>query len=799
MSTDHLSEEALKKINDIAGKVVMLEADDIQTLGEILKMAEELQVSGYDDYIEQVRRVAERLILDEYESAEVGLEELSAAVEQLQIATEDSGMISGEQFEEKKEQLEEQEQSGKEEEQSDSKIIFDQEQEEQQPAEQAEGKSQKKKTTKAKSKKSGKQNKSKKKTESAKGITEDASSSSEKQTSGSDKPAKVEAPDKSGQLSDQEVEEQIGKYTKNQDDPELIAQTIVEDPELVQGFIEESQENIQMIENGLLDWEAEPDNLNHVDSVFRPFHTVKGVAGFLNLSEINSFAHLYEDLLDDARKGEIKYNEHISQIVFEGVDALRQMVAAVSESSNKQDYVPHNVDVAEFARRITRIRAGEGGEHRLSAEEDLRVEVSDKEETEYQALANNKSSQAPQASGVTGGASRSQDSSVKVNIEKMDNLIDLVGELVVTQNMVVENEVIKKSTDKRLEQDIGQLKRITSNLQDLSMSLRMVPVKDIFQKMHRIVRDLSRKSEKKIVIEMHGEQTEIDRNMVDELYEPLVHIIRNNCDHGIETPEERKAAGKPETGTIMLNAYYRGGMVVIEISDDGAGIDTEGIRQKAIERGLCDPEADLSEQEILRFIFTSGFSTTANVTDVSGRGVGMDVVKKAIDRLRGNIEIHTKEGKGTTFSMRLPLTLAIIDGVIVKVGSEQYIIPTITIKESIIPEKKHFNTIAGKGEMVLIRDKVIPLLRLNRIFGIEDGVENAEEGLLIIVESDGQEAAILIDELFDKQEIVIKSLGESLNQIQGLAGGAILADGNVGLIVDIPTLLPKSKMRFKSE
>lgn len=784
MSTEQISEDVIKQINDIAGKVVMLEADDIQTLGEILKIAEELNLPGFEEYIEQVRGIAERLILDEYESSDVGLEELSSAVEQLQIATEDAGMISGKQLEEKKEQLEEKEEAGIGE-GKESKIVFDQDDEiEEETADKPDIKNEDEAGTKS--------TKSKKPQISEEASDKEAEADikrKEEQSPASGVPAKtvetLAAP------NDEELEAEIEKYLQNRDDPELITRTIQEDPELVQGFIEESQENIQMIENGLLEWEAEPDNLEHVDSVFRPFHTVKGVAGFLNLSEINSFAHLYEDLLDDARKGEVTYNESISEIVFEGVDALRQMVNAVAESSKTQEYIPHNVDVAAFARRITMIRTGKGVEEdapRENEQEDTATPVKGDPQT-----ANTSKS------GASAGFNRSQDSSVKVNIEKMDNLIDLVGELVVTQNMVVENEVIKKSTDKRLEQDIGQLKRITSNLQDLSMSLRMVPVKDIFQKMHRIVRDLSRKSEKKIVIEMHGEQTEIDRNMVDELYEPLVHIIRNNCDHGIETPEERRAAGKSETGTVMLNAYYRGGMVVIEISDDGAGINTEKIREKAIERGICNPEDDLSEQEILQFIFSSGFSTTEDVTDVSGRGVGMDVVKKAIDRLRGNVEISTKEGKGTTFSLRLPLTLAIIDGVIVNVGNEQYIIPTITIKESIIPEKKQFNTIAGKGETVFIRDKVLPLLRLNKIFGIDGGVENPEEGLLIIVESDGQEAAVLIDELKDKQEIVIKSLGESLNQIHGLAGGAILADGNVGLIIDIPTLLPKSKMRFKSD
>jgi two-component system chemotaxis sensor kinase CheA len=254
-------------------------------------------------------------------------------------------------------------------------------------------------------------------------------------------------------------------------------------------------------------------------------------------------------------------------------------------------------------------------------------------------------------------------------------------------------------------------------------------------------------------------------------------------------PDERKAMGKNPTGTVFLNAYYRGGLVIIEISDDGKGIDAKKIKKIAADRGICNINDDLSEKEIVMFIFHAGFSTAKQITDVSGRGVGMDVVRKAIEKLRGNIDVQTEVGNGTTMSIRLPLTLAIIDGVIVRVGEERFIIPTTSIKESLICPKEAYSEIAGRGETVLIRNKVIPILRIDRKFDIVGGVKHPSEGTLMIVESDGKEAAVPVNEMLDKQEIVIKSLGEGLNKIKGISGGAIMSDGRVGLIVDVPTLI----------
>ncbi|TNE68919.1 chemotaxis protein CheA [bacterium] len=760
-----ISKNASDIINSLASRIVLLEADDIQALGDILKLLDELHADAIKDYVLQVRGIVERLILDEYESASVGMSELNAAIEQLQLAFSETELISDNEFKKKQDELTDDATQADETdlhtiELDDEPVVNITKSEPEPPA------------------------KPKAKVE--------------------PKVEKKPEPSLKKELSIPKSEVVVDHtHFKNRDDLGLINQTLKDDPELLQGFIDETAEHIQLIENGLIDWESSPKDLTIIDSIFRPFHTIKGVAGFLNLTDINNFSHMYEDVLDDVRKGKLHYSDSLADAIFKGVDALKQMISALISATKTGKYNGHTVDLHKF--EIIVHHAKSGGLLQVDEEPEVKTPVlantpaKPSQEKPAKAPTPTPSSAQDDSEKVIGtrAMASTKDSTLRVSTLKMDSLIDLVGELVVTQNMVVQNNVVKNSSDKRLLQDVGQLKRITSNLQDLSMSLRMIPIKDTFQKMHRIVRDLARKSGKKIVLEVYGEETEIDRNMVDELYDPLVHMIRNNCDHGIEGPDIRKARGKRETGTITLNAYYKGGMVVIEVTDDGNGIDVNYVRKRAIAKGLCKESDKLSEQEVLNFIFASGFSTSETITDVSGRGVGMDVVKRAITNLRGNIEIQTKVGKGTTFTLRLPLTLAIIDGVIVEIGSEKYIIPTVSIKESLVIKKDQLNKIAGKGETVFIRDKVLPLIRVGKHFGISDAVQNPSDGLIIIVESDKQEAALLVDKMIDKQEIVIKSLGESLSKLEGLAGGAILSDGTVGLIVDVPTLLPKSGRSFK--
>ncbi|MEQ8253121.1 MAG: chemotaxis protein CheA [Smithellaceae bacterium] len=313
--------------------------------------------------------------------------------------------------------------------------------------------------------------------------------------------------------------------------------------------------------------------------------------------------------------------------------------------------------------------------------------------------------------------------------------------------------------------------------------------------MSRLVRDLAKSSGKSVSVELIGEDTEIDRNMVDEIYNPLVHMIRNSVDHGLETPEERIKLGKPEKGLIQLKAYHRGGNIVIEITDDGRGLDKNKILQKAIKNGVIQSEEGLSDQEIYKFIFLPGLSTAEKVTDVSGRGVGMDVVRQAIEKLRGKIEIESSVGAGTTFITRFPLTLAIIDGMIVKVGPESYILPTISIRQALRPARDAYTNIVGKGEMINAMGHLMPLLRLYEIFDIEPKHREPWDGIVIVVDSESGSKCLLVDEIVGKAEVVVKSLGEGLKNIRGLAGGAILGDGRIGLIIDIEGLFDLSDGR----
>jgi two-component system chemotaxis sensor kinase CheA len=313
----------------------------------------------------------------------------------------------------------------------------------------------------------------------------------------------------------------------------------------------------------------------------------------------------------------------------------------------------------------------------------------------------------------------------------------------------------------------------------------MLPISFAFNRFPRMVHDLSAKLNKKIELTMSGEQTEIDKTVMEKIGDPLVHLVRNSIDHGIETPEVRRAAGKPETGVVNLNAYHQGGNVVIVITDDGAGLNHERIFAKAVERGLVGANDELSDTQIYDLLFEPGFSTAESVSDVSGRGVGMDVVRRNIMALGGGIDVSSKVGEGSTFTIRLPLTLAILDGQLVRVGGNTYIIPLVSIVESLLVNKKNVNEIAGKAEVYQLRSNYLPIIRLYDVFGVEPDRRTLDDGLLVVVEGDGKKGGLLVDELLGQQQVVVKSLETNFRRVEGLSGATILGDGTVALIVDV--------------
>jgi two-component system chemotaxis sensor kinase CheA len=378
---------------------------------------------------------------------------------------------------------------------------------------------------------------------------------------------------------------------------------------------------------------------------------------------------------------------------------------------------------------------------------------------------------------------------VRVDTLKLDGLIDLVGELVIAQSMVVQNPELKTISSAHLSRCLGQLRGITSDLQRTAMSLRMVPIRNTFQKMARLVRDLALQQGKEIQLNLEGEDTELDRNIVEELSDPLVHMIRNSADHGIEMPEVRVAAGKPSAGTITLRAFHQGGFIVIQIEDNGRGLSPKKILAKAIERGIVKPEETLDEREIFELIFAPGFSTAEKVTDLSGRGVGMDVVRRNIEKMRGKIEIDSIEGQGTTFTLYVPLTLAIIEGLLVGVGEQRYVIPTLSVRESFRPLPGMVTAVQGRGEVVSVRGRLTPILRLGRHLNTPHTADDPTKGIVVVVEAGQDSRCLLVDELIGKQEVVIKSLGDMFRNQTEFAGAAILGDGRVGLILDINALV----------
>jgi len=395
---------------------------------------------------------------------------------------------------------------------------------------------------------------------------------------------------------------------------------------------------------------------------------------------------------------------------------------------------------------------------------------------------------------TTRKASSPEASSIRVGIDKIDDLINMVGELVITQSMLGQlGEDFSMDRVERLNDGLSELERNTRELQESVMRIRMLPISFAFNRFPRMVHDLSAKLDKKIELTMSGEQTELDKTVMEKIGDPLVHLVRNSIDHGIETPEVRKAAGKPETGVVNLNAYHQGGNIVIEINDDGAGLNYEKILAKAIERELVGANEDLPEEKVYELLFEPGFSTADVVSDVSGRGVGMDVVKRNIMALGGSVDVKSVPGEGSTFTIRLPLTLAILDGQLVRVGDNTYIIPLVSIVESLLVDEKNVNEIAGKAEVYQLRSDYLPIIRLYEVFDIEPDRRSLDNGLLVVVEGDSKKGGLLVDELLGQQQVVIKSLETNFRRVEGLSGATILGDGTVALIVDVAGVVRLSR------
>ena len=550
----------------------------------------------------------------------------------------------------------------------------------------------------------------------------------------------------------------------------------IADPELAGMFIADATDHLGTIEATILKLEKSPADLKLVNDVFRPFHTVKGNAGVLGIASIEEFAHKVETLLDLARSGKHPIGPAEIDLVLKTVDLLKLIIDELPARASGKPVTDTTARRRELMARVDELIAGATPPPSRPAG--------------FSSPPPPSSAPPPANENDRGrAATREEQSTVKVDTKKLDNLVDMVGELVIAQAILAEDPAIAGAADDRLTRRLAHVRRITSDLQRDTMAMRMVPIRQTFQKMARLARDLARKFEKPCTLALSGEETELDRKVVEHLTDPLMHMVRNAIDHGIESSAEREAARKPAAAQLHLRAFHRAGFIVVEIADDGGGLHTEKILEKAIAQGLVSPTAELSPSDIHQLIFQPGFSTASHVTELSGRGVGMDVVRRNIEALRGRIDIQTERGKGTTFSIQLPLTLAIVDGILLAVGSDRFVIPTFAVQESFRPSPQQVQTMQGQVCMVQVRDRLYTLLHLGEVFNISGARNRISEGTVVICHESGRVVALAVDELLGKQEVVIKSLGEMFKHIRGIAGGAILGDGRIGLILDTGGLL----------
>ncbi len=626
---------------------------------------------------------------------------------------------------------------------------------------------------------------------------------------------------------------------------------LADDVELLREFLVEASGHLEAVESGALVLEDQPRDRETLNLLFRAFHSIKGLAGFLEIAAIQRTAHELESLLDLARDGALDIDGGAIDLILEthnflgdalgrvadrvegkaagnidedaallqrigqyqqralrekadalsvGSDVAQESLKGAGTASNQDPSLELQNEAVVFgaetpvlmgggeATEATGLSKGEG----LVEVDGPAVPIASVQTTAVQKTAEPAAQEAalPSTDGATErGASAARTSAagsvVKIDTEKLDYLVDMVGELVIAQSMVRHDPFFETSQSARLLKNMAQMTRVTAEVQRVAMSMRMVPIKGLFQRMSRLARDLARKYDKQVRVELEGEETELDRTLIEQLADPMMHMVRNAIDHGLEDGPQRIAAGKPAEGSIRLSAVHQSGSILISISDNGKGLDRNRILEKARTRGLVSENATLTDAQIDQLIFEPGFSTAAVVSDLSGRGVGMDVVRRNIQQLRGRVEVQSETGKGTTMTMKLPLTLAIIEGLVVGVQGERFIIPLFSVKEMFRADPEAITHVQGEEDVLQVRGAILPVVRLRQRLGFGATGRDESANLCLVVESARSVYCLLVDEFVGKQEVVIKSLGEQFSEIPGIAAGAILGDGTVGLILDM--------------
>ncbi len=606
--------------------------------------------------------------------------------------------------------------------------------------------------------------------------------------------------------------------------------------DVLKDFITEAKENLERLDEEFVELEQRPEDRELLSSIFRTIHTIKGTAGFFGFKTLEAIAHFAEDILSKLRDGLVVADEETIDMLLKAVDYIKAIIAALEETGKEpvdETYLDFLVDLRNFAEKVAKKAEGGGTqpeestpketakeakpsqEAQPSAEEAKTQEESPKETPQEEAPKAESSKPEAQAKPETkpevpkpeAKAPKKTDKAppqvhltethVRVDVKLLDQLMNLAGELVLSRNRLV--QIASRISDSELQNATQSLSLVTTELQEKIMKTRMQPIGNVFNKFPRIVRDLARSTGKKVNLRIEGADTELDRSIIDAIKDPLTHLVRNSIDHGIEDPDTRIQVGKPPVGTLVLRAYHEGGQVVIEIEDDGRGIDVNKIKQKAIEKGLITPaEAEkMSDREALALIFKPGFSTAQKVTNISGRGVGMDVVKTNVEKLGGSIDIQTVLGSGTTVRLKIPLTLAIIPALVVTCQDQRYAIPQVSLRElvGLSPEtRKNIHQI-GDSEFFRLRGEMVPIIRLSKVLGVE--AEARENESLVILNSGAMDFGLVVDEIWDSEEIVVKPLGKHFKDISIFAGATIMGDGKMALILDVVGV--SRKIGLKSE
>jgi two-component system, chemotaxis family, sensor kinase CheA len=582
------------------------------------------------------------------------------------------------------------------------------------------------------------------------------------------------------------------------------------DREFLNDFTLEANEHLENIELNLLSLETEPDNKETIHEIFRSFHTIKGLAGFVNLNIVREISHRTENLLDDCRKGNIKPDKSIIDTILHSSDIIKQIVEDISLSGNSdfiENVCNHMIYIENISQKDTeseteyvidkigKILLEQGSIDEENLEDILKLQKGKYPEMKIGQIAvKEKKTETKNILDALrkqkkADASSEIDDYIRIPASKADNLVDMMGELIIIQSLVEQGVNEYLNSNHSFIANIQRMARITRDVQNLSMSLRMVSLKSTFRKISRIARDAINSVGKDIIFKTFGDDTEIDRSVVDKLTDPLVHLVKNAISHGIEDRQLRCEKEKPVQGKVEINAYSRRGSVYIEVSDDGKGLDPEIILNKAIEKGIAEPLKEYGQREIFDFIFQPGLSTAEKIDTVSGRGVGMDVVKTEVTKIGGKVDIKSIKDIGSTFTLKIPINMAVISGIIVDIQNTKYIIPALNVKKILQPEEAKIISIKGEQTIIRDRDNLVPLINISEITQNREEVDDKK--IFLVLELEQKIKALPVTNVIGKTEIVVKSLGEELSASDVFTGASILGDGKVALIIDVENLLSK--------